>query len=152
MSPSTRRGQPRPAALYLGVVVALHLVWETLQLPLYTIWRTDEPRAIAFAVLHCTAGDAMIASASLLVAWLALGRPAWPSERFIAVMVTTVVVGVGYTVASEWWNTEVRKSGAYSTLMPTVPLLGTGLSPLMQWLVVPAMGFAFVGRRHGRPK
>lgn len=46
---------------------------------------------IAFAVLHCTAGDVAIAGLSLLVALVIVGNLAWPTERFIPVMTTTVV-------------------------------------------------------------
>jgi len=118
-----------------------------LQLPLYMIWSTGTFREIAFAVLHCTAGDLMIASLSLLIALLIFGNFAWPSERFVAVVVTTLGIGIGYTIYSEWMNTTVRKTWEYSKLMPTIPMLGTGLSPLMQWLIVPTIGFWAIQRR-----
>ena len=132
--------------LYLGTTAVLHLVWEILQLPLYTIWRTGTAREISFAVLHCTAGDLMIASLALLVSLILAGNSAWPAERFLPVMVTTLGIGVGYTIYSEWLNTVVRKTWAYSDLMPIVPWIGTGLSPLLQWLIVPALVFASVAK------
>jgi hypothetical protein len=33
----------RAAGIYLGVAAITHLAWETLQLPLYTLW-TSAPR------------------------------------------------------------------------------------------------------------
>jgi hypothetical protein len=54
--------------------VGLNLAWEIAQLPLYTIWWTDPGPRIAFAVLHCTAGDLMIGAASLAAALLFVGR------------------------------------------------------------------------------
>ena len=42
---------------------ALKLVCEVLQLPLYTIGRTGSLPQLVFALLHCTAGDALIAVA-----------------------------------------------------------------------------------------
>jgi len=137
----------RAIRIYLGASAIFHLVWESLHLPLYTIWHTGTVREIAFAVLHCTVGDLMIASLSLLVALLVVGDRAWPSERFGPAMAATLVTGVGYTVYSEWANTVVRKTWAYSELMPTMPILGTGLSPLMQWLIVPAVAFAAIRHR-----
>ena len=134
--------------IYLATTVAAHLIWEIAQLPLYTIWSTGTPRKIAFAVLHCTAGDLMIATLSLVVALVCFGGPAWPRERFIPVMAATLVIGIGYTVYSEWLNTAVRKAWAYSELMPTLPMLGTGLSPLLQWVIVPMIGFAAFWLRH----
>ena len=55
---------------YLGVSIVGNLVWESLQLPLYTLWATGTRREQAFALLHCTIGDAMIAGLSLLAARL----------------------------------------------------------------------------------
>ncbi|MBI2716175.1 MAG: hypothetical protein HYX37_17220 [Rhizobiales bacterium] len=140
----------RTLRIYLSASAILHLVWETLQLPLYAIWSTGNLGEIAFAVLHCTAGDLMIASLSLLVALVAIGNRAWPSERFIPVMATTIVIGIGYTVYSEWLNTVVRKTWEYSELMPTIPILGSGLSPLLQWVIVPTVGFALIRSRYAR--
>ena len=44
----------RAVRIYMVASAILHLVWELLQLPLYTIWRTGTAREIAFSVLHCT--------------------------------------------------------------------------------------------------
>ena len=46
---------------------------------------------------------------------------------------------------SEWLNVVVRASWAYSEWMPVIALAGQkfGLSPLLQWIVVPAAAFAF---------
>ena len=42
-----------------------HLLWETAQLPLYTIWWTGTLHQILFALIHCSAGDLLITSAVL---------------------------------------------------------------------------------------
>ena len=124
----------------------LNLIWEIAQLPLYTIWHTGNPGDIAFAVLHCTAGDLLIAAASLLAALLLLGHSGSPTERYGAVPISAVVAGIAYTIFSEWLNTEIRRNWAYSDLMPTLPWTGTGLSPLAQWIVVPAASFRWLAR------
>lgn len=138
----------RPLWIYMAVSAVLHLVWELVQLPLYTIWTTGTAREIAFAVVHCTAGDLLIAELALIAALLAVGHRDWPDRRFVPVVVAAVVIGLSYTVYSEWLNTSVRKSWTYSALMPTLPWLGTGLSPFMQWLIVPVMGLTAVRRLH----
>ena len=147
MTPYFQSNWLRALRTYLGACAILLFVWEVLQLPLYSIWSTGTFSEIAFAILHCTAGDLMIASLSLLIALLIFGNFAWPSERFVVVMVTTLGIGIGYTIYSEWMNTTVRKTWEYSKLMPTIPMLGTGLSPLMQWLIVPTIGFWAIERR-----
>jgi hypothetical protein len=133
---------------YLGTTIGGHLIWEVAQLPLYAIWRTGTPREIIFSVFHCTVGDLMIATLSLTIALVCFGSPSWPRERFTPVMIATLVIGVGYTVYSEYLNTVVRKTWAYAQIMPTLPPLNTGLSPLLQWFVVPLIGFVMLWRRH----
>lgn len=121
-----------------------HIGWETLQLPLYTIWFEGTPSQIAFAVAHCTGGDYLIASTALLASLLVFGRD-WPAQRsaYRNVASATIVLGVGYTVFSEWLNVNVRGAWAYSPWMPQVPPLGTGLSPFLQWIIVPLAAFRF---------
>ena len=58
-----------------------------------------------------------------------------------------IVLGIGYTIFSEWLNVEVRRSWAYSSAMPVLPWLGTGLAPVLQWIFVPGFGFAMAARR-----
>ena len=129
---------------YLLASAALHLVWESLQLPLYTLWRTGKPNEIAFAVVHCTVGDVIIASLALLLSLLAsllvIGRNG-PADVMLPVSTAAVGIGAAYTVHSEWVNTVVLKNWTYSDQMPLVPGLGVGLSPLLQWLIVPTISF-----------
>ena len=129
----------RTLRVYIIASLAFHLLWEILQLPLYTIWTTASLLEQAFAVFHCTAGDGMIAGLSLLLALMIAGSAAWPTRAWGPVLVVLVIVGAGYTIYSEWLNVHVRHSWAYSALMPTLPPLGTGLSPLLQWLGVPTL-------------
>ena len=134
----------RPAWLrgfraYLSAITVGSLAWETLQLPLYTVWETGAPRAQAIAVVHCTGGDLLIALSALMLALLLAGHESWPHRRF----------WVAYTTFSEWLNVVVRTSWAYSERMPVIPVFGfrLGLAPLLQWTVVPLAAFAAVPRR-----
>ena len=136
---------------YVVVGAAAHLLWEVVQLPLYTLWRTGTRGEQAFAVIHCTGGDVLIAGSSLLMALLAAGHRSWPAVAFYEVAGLTVVIGIGYTIYSEWLNTAVRLSWSYSELMPVVPVIGTGLSPLLQWMVVPMLALWAARGRAGHP-
>lgn len=134
-----RLSWPAPFARYVAASAALHLTWEIVQLPLYTLWATDPLRQQVFAVVHCSAGDVMIAVLTFVAAWICLGRPHWPGVGARALWLVTVLFGAGYTIYSEWVNVTVRASWAYSEVMPIVPLIGTGLAPLLQWFVVPTL-------------
>lgn len=122
---------------YLAVVLMANLSWEILQLPLYTIWTTGSTREIAFAAIHCTLGDVLIALAALTLALIFVGTREWPNSQYKVVLWGTVLIGIGYTIFSEWLNIVIRASWAYSPLMPVVPIINTGLSPLLQWIVIP---------------
>ena len=124
---------------YLAATGLLHLMWEIIQLPLYTLWHDAAPTQLAFAVVHCTLGDVLIAVTSLFAALIGCGARNWPQERYWRVACVAGAMGVLYTVFSEWNNTVVTRSWAYSSWMPT--LWGIGLSPVLQWLVIPASVF-----------
>jgi hypothetical protein len=111
-----------------------HLGWELLQLPLYTIWRSD-PSTIALAVVHCTGGDVLIALATYAVASAAARTWRWPTQRPALGIAAAIAAGVAYTAFSEWLNVSVRGSWAYADAMPVIG--GIGLSPLLQWVFVP---------------
>jgi hypothetical protein len=126
---------------YLIVSAAANLIWEFAQLPFYTIWRDGTPAEIVFAAVHCTGGDILIAICSLIAALILTSKRDWPARGYIAVATFAIAFGLAYTIFSEWLNTEVRHSWTYSVSMPRLPIIGTGLSPLMQWLLVPATAF-----------
>ena len=125
-----------------------NLLWEIAHLPLYTIWTSGSRSENAFAVFHCTLGDVLIALSGLVGALVVAGNNEWPRSRFWPVFILTITFGVGYTAFSEWLNVVVRASWAYSDRMPVVTLFGHnfGLSPLLQWIVVPSAAFAFARR------
>ena len=124
---------------YLGTSMVAYLVWEILQLPLYTLWTTGTLRQQSFSILHCTIGDVMIAGLCILLALALFGRAGWPNAGAAQVYAASLAFGVGYTIYSEWLNTSVRGSWGYSELMPTLPIIGTGLAPLLQWFAVPTL-------------
>lgn len=133
---------------YLPWLGGLNLVWETAQLSLYTLWSDASAGTIAFAVAHCTAGDIAIGAAALILA-LILGRErALAQWRWRRIAVGTALAGATYTVFSEWSNTAILRSWAYTELMPVLKVAGIdiGLSPLMQWLVLPPLALYLAGR------
>jgi len=134
--------------VYLGVILVGNLLWETLQLPLYTIWAAGTLSEQAFAVGHCTLGDLLIAVATLTLALILAGDHRWPRTLFWPVTILTVTFGFTYKIFSEWLNVVARAAWTYSDRMPIVSIAGLkiGLSPLLQSIVVPSAAFAFMRR------
>ena len=120
----------------------LNLVWEVLQLPFYTLWNTGTAGEIAYAVIHCTGGDVLIGvyvaliSTSVVRSGLFQVRGGW---QFLMLFIP---LALAYTVFSEWLNVSVVKSWTYSDVMPLIPPLGTGLTPILQWVIVPLLTWA----------
>jgi hypothetical protein len=133
----------RPLAIYLGVIAVGNLAWESLHLPLYTLWRTGTPGEKVFAVIHCTAGDILIGLSTLVLALVLVGDRRWPVSRYWPVASAAIGIGLTYTMFSEWLNISVRATWAYSEYMPVLPMFefSLGLSPILQWLIVPSLGF-----------
>ncbi|SFE52177.1 hypothetical protein SAMN04488523_10817 [Sulfitobacter brevis] len=118
-----------------------HLVWEAAHIPLYTIWVEGTWGEITFAIVHCTGGDVLIAMSSLLLALFVFGTGAWPRERTIPVLLAVIAFGVGYTIFSEWLNIVVREAWAYREIMPVIPIIDAGLTPVLQWVVIPTLAY-----------
>ena len=137
----------RAMRIYVSAVIPLMLAWETAQLPFYTLWQTAPASSMAIAVLHCSAGDGALALVCLGAALVLVGDPAWPRAAFGRVLVFTVIFGVAATIYLEWLNVEVRRSWAYAELMPRLPVFGTGLTPILQWLVLPSLSLVIARHR-----
>jgi hypothetical protein len=128
---------------YLSASIIFHLIWEIFQLPLYTLWTTGTVHQKVFAIAHCTIGDVLIAAASVLTAGAVFARSGGANAGVARVWTATLALGLSYTIFSEWLNTRVRGSWSYSDLMPVIPLIGIGLAPLLQWIVVPTLAMWF---------
>jgi hypothetical protein len=113
------------------------------QLPLYTLSQTARPREIVAALIHCTGGDILITAITLAVAAALARLVRWGAFGWRMVS-TAIMLGAAYTVFSEWLNVDIRRSWSYTAAMPVLPLFGTGLTPLLQWLVIPGLAFAII--------
>jgi hypothetical protein len=122
------------------LIALANLAWEAAHLPLYTLWSTGTTRQKLVAVFHCTAGDALIAMAALLPGLLALGSSRWPRDRHVVVAIAATAAGLAFTAYSEWMNTLVWRYWEYNDYMPRLPGTPLGLSPMLQWAVIPPFG------------
>jgi len=113
----------------------LNAAWEAAHSPLYTDW-SREWTYLAWTRLHCTLGDVLILLGAFWVTSLVYGTRRWPGTRPVA-EILFVLLGLAYTVWSEWYNTGIRASWGYSPWMPTV--LGVGLTPILQWVLLPPL-------------
>ncbi len=136
---------------FLPRFALVSLMWEVLQLPLYTLWSDPSRERIAYAIIHCTLGDLLIGASSLLLGLLMVRakRPKqWSTWR---IGLWLILFGTSYTVLSEHINLAQGK-WAYSEWMPIVPWIDVGMAPLLQWLVVPSVTWWWANQRTLRTK
>jgi hypothetical protein len=132
----------------------LNFFWEMAQSAWYVDVTRKTYQEILVSRLHCTLGDVAI----LLVAyWITAGlvrNRYWVAALRPRDLAAFTGLGLGYTMVSEWVNVDLRSAWGYADTMPRLPWIGTGLAPVLQWLILPTMT-ARVARRllrgWGRP-
>ncbi|MCR4346223.1 MAG: hypothetical protein NUV55_03300 [Sulfuricaulis sp.] len=130
--------------LWALLALTLHLLWEIGQLPFYALWQEGEVWRITLYVMHCVLGDVMIATLTYLAVALIWRQVNWPRQRLWSGGTMLIVMGLGYTVFSEWYNVYRIGSWAYSDAMPLI--FGIGITPLLQWLLVPGLMLVLIQR------
>ena len=125
----------------------LNLPWELWQIPLF---KGMPSLAHWDGVIMCSRaalGDAAIA---LLAFWLvaAMTRTRdWIRRPSATALDAFVAIGLVVTITIEYWATQIGARWEYAEAMPRLPLLGTGLAPLLQWLLLPPVVVWLVRRQ-----
>jgi hypothetical protein len=129
--------------MILGLFTFLIMgMWEWMQSPFYKDF-TDNLNAIVLFRLHCTLGDVIILFEIITI--LSFIKRTWKwiiDPKKIDYLLVTLM-GVIYTLFSEYINVHVRQSWGYSELMPILPFIGAGLIPIMQWFILPTIIITF---------
>jgi hypothetical protein len=127
------------------ITAPLSLIWEIAHLPLYTIWWDQPLRDSLTAAVHCTFGDVALAFGCFMIASVFI--------RFMNLTKTNLMFGglaialsVTATAILEVLSTQVLSRWSYAPAMPILPLLGIGLSPMLQWIFVPTMALVLLAR------
>ena len=126
----------------------LNLPWEFLQSPLYQSMR-DAPHWEA--VQRCTLatlGDVAIMVFAYECIALAHRYQHWFERPTVGRLSGFIAIGVLVTIVMERLALIDPTHGwKYASAMPIIPLLGVGLAPVMQWIVLPLLAIWFVNRQ-----
>jgi hypothetical protein len=128
---------PEPWVLLFSLL--LHYPWEFLQVPFYEGMRELPHWEGVVMCSLAAAGDAVIALVAFWAAAAASRSRRWLMRPRPAAWLTYLGAGLALTVALEWLATEATGRWRYAAEMPTAPGLGTGLVPLLQWLILPSL-------------
>lgn len=126
MLPGLWMGMPEPMLALSGFF--LNFFWEMVQSPLYSDIYTKTYMQILTSRLHCTLGDVLILlGAYWIIAWMVRDRY-WMIRLRVRDVAGFTLLGLGYTIVSEWINVDIRSAWGYGATMPRVFLIGTGLA------------------------
>ena len=117
----------------------LNYPWEMLQAPLFegmsegAHW--EQVKVCTLAAL----ADAVISLVSFWTAALVATSRAWLLKPRLAPWLAYMAVGLGLTGVGERLAGGPLGLWEYSAAMPLMPGVGVGISPLLQWLILPPL-------------
>ena len=127
----------------------LNLVWEYWQVPFFREM-ADQPHWVGVkACTLATLGDSGITLSAFWVTAMLARTRGWTLEPRKPDIAIFVGVGIVATILLETLAINVLDRWAYSDAMPRLPVLGTGLLPVIQWLTIPPLVLWFVRRQIG---
>lgn len=127
----------------------LNSPWEFLQVPLFERMPLTSHWDGVKACTAAAVGDAAISLATFWLVSLLVGSRGWIRAPTLKSVVGYAACGLFITVVIErlalagmWMH-----GWSYSAQMPVMPGLGVGLSPLLQWVVLPPLVIWLVRRQ-----
>ena len=124
----------------------LNFFWEVQQMPLFQLASLSCQDRV-FNCTLATVGDVGIALLSFWTVAAVHRSRYWIVRPNRGQVTIFIAVGVAITITFEALATSVLDRWEYASTMPTLPLLGTGLSPLLQWILIPPLILGFSKRQ-----
>lgn len=134
--------------LHIGIVAFfLHFVWELIQTPLYECFRDMHYYTVVLLIIRATLGDVLISLAAFWSASVAVRSRFWIIDKGKKGLWVFLGMGMLITVVFEELATGPLNLWEYADAMPILPILGTGLAPVAQWVILPLLQLWFVRRQ-----
>lgn len=137
-----------PLSLFFSSSFLLHLVWENLQAPLYAGFQSFEQHF--WICFKATWGDLIFMSLIYFALAVVHQNPYWIADRTAyttpATWIIALLVGGLFAVSFELWAVHIDHRWQYAEVMPLIPVLQIGLTPVLQMMVIPLTALAFTSR------
>ena len=141
---SKRHALPELDLLILSL--PMHFTWEFLQAPLFRNMQDATHMEGIRICLQATLGDMAIALIAFWMASFLAGTRQWPAQPNRRTITAWLSTGLVTTIALEYYSTEIAGRWAYEASMPRLPVIGTGIAPVAQWIVVPILVLWYMRR------
>lgn len=125
----------------------LNFVWEFWQVPFYADMPSSPHWQATKVCSLATVGDVAITLVSFWVVAAVSRTRTWVLQPSAPQVFVFTMTGIVVTVIAERVATELLYLWTYADRMPTLPLLSTGLLPLLQWMILPPLVIWFVQRQ-----
>lgn len=130
---------PRIEFLLVIYAFLVNLVWEMLQMPLFTYPATVTWWQASLECVQAAAGDALMLLVSFWLVALLWRDRRWILQPSAGALSLFLIPGLVMTVVFEALATGVWGRWAYADTMPVLPVTGTGVVPLLQWVLLPLL-------------
>jgi hypothetical protein len=138
----------RPLGRLLAVALPLYFAWEMAQAPFFT----GMPAGWVKATLMCaqaTLGDGVLVAAVAIAGALLYRDRRWFVPPAPLRYVVAVVVGVALQIGVEWVMVYRLDRWGYASNQPVLPLVGLGILPVLQPIVLLLLRFWLTARWEG---
>lgn len=116
----------------------LNLPWELLQVPFFSALPESSHWSGIVQCGRAALGDALITVSAYAAVAARHGRH-WIFEVTLKRIGVFVALGLVVTIIIEAVSTGPLRRWTYADSMPTLPMLGTGLLPILQWVMLPPL-------------
>ena len=123
----------------------LHTFWEGLHSYFYIF--PDGFAAYPRFCWYCVGGDVLIALGSFFIVSLIFRSRKWILNPTKLQTTLFILAGTLYTIGSEYVHVNLAGTWQYSNLMPIIPLINVGLTPVLQWIVIPLIVIFIIKRQ-----
>ncbi len=125
--------------VYTAIVAfIINFVWEVAQGPLYENFQYDFEH-VSFCALASIA-DMLMVLVLLFLFGLIYKNVYWISRLKFTRIIILILVGFLGAILAEWWHTW-RGDWAYAESMPLIPWVEVGLTPVLQFTLLPLIIF-----------
>ena len=137
----------RMTCIILGLAFILNFLWEMAQMPLFKNMPFDRQTTLFCAL--ATVADCIMVLLLYLGFGLIYEDPMWFRQpRFQQVLFLIMAGGIGAVLAEK--GHLLAGNWAYNSYMPLVPIVDVGVSPLSQFMALPAIIYYVASARMGR--